>query len=71
MQDPKNLWVRNKATILYSISLAFLLFLLKWLELRYIIFGHSFEIYIGFIALIFTALGIWLALNCQDQKLKP
>jgi two-component system, NarL family, response regulator LiaR len=70
MQDPKNLWVRNKATILYSISLAFLLFLLKWLELRYIIFGHSFEIYIGFIALIFTALGIWLALKLSRPKIE-
>jgi NarL family two-component system response regulator LiaR len=70
MQDPKNLWVRNKATILYSISLAFLLFLLKWLELRYIIFGHPFEIYIGFIALIFTALGIWLALKLSRPKIE-
>ena len=48
---------------MYGISLAFLLFLLKWLELRYIIFSHSFETYIGFIAVIFTALGIWLALK--------
>jgi NarL family two-component system response regulator LiaR len=63
MKDFKNLWRRNKATILYGISLALLLFLLKWLELRFIIFNHSFEIYIGFIAVIFTALGIWLALK--------
>lgn len=63
MTGKKNLLLRNKATILYGISLAFLLFLLKWLELRFIIFDHSFEIYIGFIAVIFTALGIWLALK--------
>src|SRR5258705_2291469 len=63
MTDNKNLLLKNKATIVYSISLAFLLFLLKWLELRFIIFDHSFEIYIGFIAVIFTALGIWLALK--------
>lgn len=61
---------KHKATILYSISLAFLLFLLKWLELRYIIFDHSFEIYIGFIAVIFTALGIWLALKLSKPKIK-
>src|SRR6188474_2765641 len=64
----KNLLLRNKATIIYSISLAFLLFLLKWLELRFIIFDHSFEIYIGFIAVIFTALGIWLALKLSNPK---
>ena len=66
----KNLLLRNKATIVYSISLAFLLFLLKWLELRFIIFDHSFEIYIGFIAVIFTALGIWLALKLSKPKIK-
>ena len=48
--------------------MAFLLFLLKWLELRFIIFDHSFEIYIGFIAVIFTALGIWLALKLSRPK---
>src|SRR6266436_4108489 len=52
MTDNKNLLLRYKATIVYSISLAFLLFLLKWLELRFIIFDHSFEIYIGFIAVM-------------------
>src|SRR6266853_2990747 len=62
--------LRNKATIVYSISLAFLLFLLRWLELRFIIFEHSFEIYIGFIAVIFTALGIWLALKLSQPKLE-
>ena len=69
MTDNKNLLLRNKATIVYSISLAFLLFLLKWLELRYIIFDHSFEVYIGFIAVIFTALGIWLALKLSKPKI--
>jgi len=70
MTDNKNLLLRNKATIVYSISLAFLLFLLKWLELRFIIFDRSFEIYIGFIAVIFTALGIWLALKLSKPKIE-
>ena len=61
---------KHKATIIYSISLAALLFLLKWLELQYIIFHHSFEIYIGFIAIIFTALGIWLALKLSKPKIE-
>jgi DNA-binding CsgD family transcriptional regulator len=67
MTDNKNFLLRNKATIVYSISLALLLFLLKWLELRFIIFDLSFEIYIGFIAVIFTALGIWLALKLSRR----
>src|ERR1700704_3702032 len=70
MTDNKNFLLRNKATIVYSISLAFLLFVLKWLELRFIIFHHSYEIYIGFIAVIFTALGVWLALKLSKPKIE-
>jgi two-component system, NarL family, response regulator LiaR len=70
MSNNKNFFQRNKATIIYSVSLAFLLFLLKWLELRFIIFDHSFEIYIGFIAIIFTSLGIWLALKLSKPKIE-
>ena len=70
MTDNKTFLRKHKATIIYSISLAFLLFLLKWLELRFIIFDHSFEIYIGFIAVIFTALGIWLALKLSKPKIE-
>jgi NarL family two-component system response regulator LiaR len=70
MTDDKNFLSKHKATIIYSISLALLLFLLKWLEIRFIIFDHSFEIYIGFIAVIFTALGIWLALKLSKPKIE-
>src|ERR1700709_1868517 len=70
MTSNKNLFLRYKAPIIYSISLAFLLFLLKWLEFRFIIFDHSFEIYIGCIAVIFTALGIWLALRLSKPKIE-
>lgn len=70
MKIDKNFFLRNKAAILYSVSLAFLLFLLKWLEIRFIIFDHSFEIYIGFIAVIFTALGIWLSLKLSRPRIE-
>lgn len=64
-------WFRNyKTAILYGISLFVLLFFLKWLELRYILFDHSLEIYIGSIAVLFTALGIWLALKLSNPKTK-
>jgi two-component system, NarL family, response regulator LiaR len=70
MTGNKNLLLKYKATIIYSISLALLLFLLKWLELQFVIFNHSFEIYIGLIAVIFTALGIWLALKLSKPKIE-
>lgn len=61
---------KNKDTILYGISLALLLFFLKWIELRFIIINHTFEIYIGLIALLFTGLGIWLALKLTKLKVE-
>lgn len=65
-----NFLQKNKAIVLYGVSLAILLFFLKWIELRFIIFTHSFEVYIGFIAIIFTALGIWLALKLSKPKIE-
>ncbi|WP_431292444.1 response regulator transcription factor [Pedobacter sp. P26] len=41
---------------------------MKWLELRFLIINHAFEIYAGSIAIIFTALGIWLALKLTSPK---
>lgn len=62
------LFSKHKTILLYSSSLGLLLFLLRWLELRFIIFSHSRELYIGAIAIIFTALGIWLALKLTRPK---
>jgi len=62
--------VRNKAFILYGISLAAVLVLLKWLELKFLILNNAFEIYAGMIAVIFTGLGIWLALKLTKPKVK-
>jgi NarL family two-component system response regulator LiaR len=61
---------QHKATLLYGFGLALLLFLLKWLEIRFIVFRHAYEIYIGLIAVLFTALGIWLALKLSKPKVK-
>ena len=61
---------KHRETILYGISLAFLLFFLKWIELRFIIINHILEIYIGLIALLFTGLGIWLALKLTKPKVE-
>jgi NarL family two-component system response regulator LiaR len=62
--------MKNKTALLYGASMAILLFLLKWLELRFIIFDHAFEIYAGAIAVIFTSLGIWLSLRLSKPKIK-
>lgn len=60
--------LKYKQTIYYGIAMAMLLFVLKWLELRLVIINHAFEIYAGSIAIIFTALGIWLAMKLTKPK---
>src|ERR1700759_4131965 len=54
---------RHRLVILYGAAMAILLLVLKWLEWRFIIFDHAFEVYSGAIAILFTGLGIWLALK--------
>ncbi len=61
---------KNKTIFLYGFSLAILLILLRWLELKYIIYDHAFEIYAGSIALVFTLLGIWLARKLTKPKVE-
>jgi len=67
---PGNFLPKNKNIILYSATLALLLFLLKWLEWRFLVIDHALEMYVGAIALIFTGLGIWLTLKLTQPKVK-
>lgn len=60
--------VKYKQPILYGACMAILLFLLKWLQFRFIIIDHALEIYVGAVAIIFTGLGIWLALKLARPK---
>ena len=59
---------KHRQLLLYGGALALLLFLLKWMEYRFVILDHAFEIYITLIAVLFTALGIWLALKLVPAK---
>lgn len=61
---------KHKQVVIYGASMAAILFLLQVLEYRLIILDHSFEIYIAFIAVIFTALGIWLSLKLMKPKVE-
>ncbi len=59
---------RNKHIILYGAALALLVFLLKWLEWRYLVMDRAIELYGGAIAILFTGLGIWLAVKLARPK---
>jgi len=64
----RNLFFKNRLVIFYGISLGAILLVLKWLEFRFVIMDYAFEVYIGAIALLFTGLGIWLALKLARPK---
>jgi DNA-binding CsgD family transcriptional regulator len=61
---------KYRETLIYAASMAVLLFLFKWLEARFIIYDYRLELFIGAIALVFTFLGIWLALKLVKPKVE-
>ena len=57
-----------KQVLLYAASMVGLLVLLQVLQYRFVLVSHSFEIYMFCIAVVFTGLGIWLALQLVKPK---
>lgn len=53
---------------LYGLALAILVALLKSLEYRYYLRDLSVEFYIGLVAVLFTALGIWVGLKLTRDR---
>lgn len=66
----RNVLSQYRSPALYGALLAAMLFLLNWLKLKFVVVERAFEVYIGMIALIFTALGIWLALKLTHSKIQ-
>ena len=57
----------NKIGI-YGLALAAMLLLMKWMEYQFLILDHALDLYIGGIAILFTALGVWLAIKLSKPK---
>lgn len=45
-----------------------LIVLLKWMEYRFLVVEHSFEIYGGLVAAVFAGLGIWLGMKLTRER---
>jgi NarL family two-component system response regulator LiaR len=54
---------------MYGLAMAALLGILKYIEYQYFIRDIPLEFYIGFIAITFTALGIWAGLRLTRPKI--
>ena len=64
------LTTKRKEILIYCISMGLLLFLLKWLEAHFIVFNYRLDLFIGAIAILFTVLGVWLALKLVKPKVE-
>jgi len=60
-------FTEHRPILLYGLLLALLVFVLKWLQWKFLIVDNAIDIYVGLIAVFFTALGVWVA----NQLVKP
>jgi NarL family two-component system response regulator LiaR len=58
----------KRTILIYGLSLAALIFLLKFIEYRFLVRDLSLEFYIGAIAIFFTVLGVWAGLKLTKKK---
>lgn len=58
----------KKTILLYGISLAVLISLMKYVEYRYLVRDLSIEFYVGVVAIFFTGIGIWAGLRLTRKK---
>ena len=59
---------KYKSILLYAVSLVVILIALQVLQYKLLLVNHSYELYILCIAIVFTGLGIWLALKLVRPK---
>lgn len=60
--------LRFRNLLLYGLGLAALLLLLQLLEFKLLVIDHATEVYVTAIAIVFTALGIWMASRIMRPK---
>ncbi|MBT1700171.1 DNA-binding response regulator [Fulvivirgaceae bacterium PWU4] len=58
----------KRTILIYGAVLAVLVFLLKFVEYRYIVRDLSLEFYIGLVAILFTVIGVWAGLKITRKK---
>jgi DNA-binding CsgD family transcriptional regulator len=58
----------KKTVLLYGLLGGVLIAVLKVVEYRFLVLEHSLEIYGGIVALLFSALGIWLGLKLTRTR---
>ena len=58
----------KRHVLLYGLIGGVLIAVLRWIDYRFLVIEHSFEIYGAMIATLFAGLGIWLGLKITNPK---
>ena len=61
----------KRSILIYGLALGVILMLLKAIEYRYLVRGFSIDVYMGIMAIGFTALGIWIARQMRSNETDP
>lgn len=59
-----------KHIVIYGLTLAILVFVLKLPQWKFLIVDNTIDIYVGLVAVFFTVLGIWVASQLIKSKVK-
>jgi DNA-binding NarL/FixJ family response regulator len=57
-----------REVLIYGLAGGLLITLLKVIEYRFLVVGHSAEIYAGLVAVLFSGLGLWLGRKLQRKR---
>jgi two-component system, NarL family, response regulator LiaR len=58
----------RRTILLYAASMALLIFILKFVEYRFLVRDLSLEFYLGLVAILFTVIGVWAGLRITGKK---
>jgi two-component system, NarL family, response regulator LiaR len=58
----------RKTIFLYGVAMAALTGILKFIEYRYFVRDFSLELYLGAVAVLFTAVGVWAGMKLTRKK---
>lgn len=58
----------KKTILIYGLTLAVLVFVMKYLEYRLVVRDLSIEFYVGLVAVFFTVLGVWSGIRLTQKR---
>lgn len=60
-----------RAAVAYGLAIAAFALFLEWIQVSYALHFFGAEIYVGFLAVLFTALGLWIGIRLTSKHVGP